>query len=54
MSKSFRYNPDEDFDTQISAKQRKNLRKQIKFDRRAREREFEDLEESEESANSGM
>lgn len=54
MAKTFRYNPDEDFDTQMTAKQRKLLRKQIKFDRRARDREFEELEESEESANSGM
>ena len=54
MSKSFRYNPDEDYDTQLTSKQRKKLRKQIKLDRRGRDREFDELEESEESANSGM
>lgn len=49
MSKSFRYNPDEDWETQISPKQRRLLRKQAKQDRKDREPDFEDLEESADS-----
>ena len=49
MSKSFRYNPDEDWDTQMTAKQRRQLRKDIKQIRRERDREFEELEESTDS-----
>ena len=54
MAKTFRYNPDEDWETQLSPKQRKLLRKQAKQSRKDRERDFDELEESEESANSGM
>lgn len=46
MSKSFRYNPDEDWDMQRTAKQRKQLRKADKQARKDREAIFEDLEES--------
>lgn len=51
MSKSFRYDPDEDPNTQMTAKQRRQLRKDIKQIRRERGREFEELEES---VDSGM
>ncbi len=46
MAKTFRYNPEEDWDTQMTAKQRRQLRKADKQARKDREREFEDLEES--------
>ena len=46
MAKTFRYNPDEDWDTQLTAKQLRQLRKADKQARRDRDREFEDLEES--------
>ncbi len=49
MSKSFRYNPDEDWDAQMTPKQQRQLRKELKQLRRERNREFEDLEESAES-----
>ncbi len=56
MAKTFRYNPDEDYDTQMTAKQRRQLRKADKQVRkeRARDHDFDELEESEESAKSGM
>lgn len=46
MAKTFRYNPDEDFDTQMTAKQRRQLRKADKQARKDRDSEFADLEES--------
>ncbi|KKN24834.1 hypothetical protein LCGC14_0890740 [marine sediment metagenome] len=49
MAKTFRYNPDEDWDTQITAKQRRQLRKADKQARKERAREFEELEESADS-----
>lgn len=49
MSKSFRYNPDEDWDTQMTTKQRKQLRKDLKQLRKDRRDEFDDLEESADS-----
>ncbi|KKN10170.1 hypothetical protein LCGC14_1039180 [marine sediment metagenome] len=49
MAKTFRYNPDEDWDTQMTAKQRRQLRKEDKQARKDRNREFEDLEESTDS-----
>ena len=45
MAKTFRHNPDEDWDTQMTAKQRRQLRKADKQARRDRDREFEELEE---------
>ncbi len=46
MAKTFRYEPAEDWDTQMTAKQRKQLRKADKQARKDREAIFEDLEES--------
>lgn len=56
MSKSFRYHPEEDWDTQINAKQRRQLRKADKQARQGRDHDtdFNELEETEESANPGM
>jgi len=45
MAKTFRYNPDEDFDTQMTAKQRRQLRKEDKQARKDRNAKFEELEE---------
>ena len=45
MAKTFRYNPDEDFDTQMTAKQRRMLRKADKQARKDRDARFEELEE---------
>jgi len=49
MAKTFRYNPNEDFDLQMTPKQRKQLRKADKQARKDREAVFEELEESTES-----
>lgn len=35
MGKSYRFNPDDDWDTQMSSKERKRLRKKDKFARQA-------------------
>ncbi len=46
MAKTFRFNPDEDWDTQMTAKQRRELRKADKQARKDRDAIFEELEES--------
>lgn len=46
MAKTFRFNPDEDWDTQMTMKQRRQLRKADKQARKDRDAMFEDLEES--------
>lgn len=49
MAKTFRYNPEEDWDTQMTTKQRKKLRRELKQLRRDRRDVFDDLEESTDS-----
>ncbi len=49
MAKTFRYDPEEDWDRQLTSKQRRQLRKADKQARKDRDARFEDLEESAES-----
>ena len=46
MAKTFRHDPDEDWNRQLSAKERKQLRKADKQARKDRDARFDELEES--------